>query len=79
MTDREADQKRLSDAVNTLTEHFDSVQIICTRYDPATEGGTVTVDEGGGNWFARVGSVKRWLVWQDERERIDCRKREGEE
>lgn len=53
--------------VNQLMEHFDTVQIFVTRHEPATLNGTVRADLGGGNWYARYGQAKEWLVIQDER------------
>lgn len=55
--------------LDLLSEHFDSVQIFCTRYnpnklegDPSGEDGTTTrVNMGVGNFFARYGHVAYWL------------------
>jgi hypothetical protein len=44
-----------------LAEHFDSVQIICTRGDGDRQDCTIGADYGQGNWYARVGSVQDWL------------------
>lgn len=45
--------------VNMLSEHFDSVQIVCTALLPDNQ--TERYVNGSGNWYARVGSVKGWL------------------
>lgn len=41
-----------------LMEHFDSVQIICTKHAP---DGTATYRSGDGNWYARVASTEEFL------------------
>ncbi len=61
----DADLKLVLDAVKTLREHFDSVQIFCSRYEFAEEG-TTHIARGEGNWFARYGQVRDWLVTEDE-------------
>jgi len=60
-------------AVAALGEHFDSVQLFCTRHEPATENGTTSVNTGIGNWFARYGQVKLWVANQEEREHFNAR------
>ncbi len=44
--------------VSALMEHFESVQIIVTTYD---DDGTFLISRGGGNYFARIGSVGAWM------------------
>ena len=72
---REEDMARLRAAVHTLNEFYDSVQIFTTRHDPEESGGTVSVSYGEGNWYARVGYIRDWLVTQDERTREDAREK----
>lgn len=60
------DTQRLKDACVVLIEHFDSVQIFCTRHEPEEEGGTIHAAWGAGNWFARFGQISEWMVKQDE-------------
>lgn len=55
--------------VDALGEHFDTVQIFVSRHDMAVEEGTISANRGSGNWFARFGQVREWLVKQDERAR----------
>lgn len=45
-----------------LAEHFDSVQVFATR---KSEDGTVNAQWGEGNWFARFGQVRAWLVQEE--------------
>lgn len=47
-----------------LRTHFDSVQIFVTRQDDTIKQ-TVTANAGSGNWYARYGNVKAWIVGQD--------------
>lgn len=71
---RDEDTERVDVALNSLSEHFDSVQIFVTRHEPAEEDGTIHTAKGVGNWFCRYGQVKEWLIAQDERTRIHTRK-----
>lgn len=74
--DDHPDVKRLKDACEALSEHFDSVQIFATRLsdDEESDGaGTVNVNYGSGNWFARYGPVYAWTVKQDEINRKETR------
>ena len=43
-----------------LMEHFDTVQIFVTKHIGET-GNTMSMDVGGGNWFARLGQVGSWM------------------
>ena len=58
------DTKRIKAAAVHLSEFFDSVQIVCTRYNNDTDG-TMASYSGVGNWFARYGSVKEWIKVQE--------------
>lgn len=63
---------------NQLIEHCDSVRIICTvgREDGASQ----YVSRGVGNWYAQYGSVREWLLREEEIMRMDEREeREGGE
>lgn len=51
--------------ITALMEHFDTVQIFCTRYD-SDDGGTVNVASGKGNYFARKGHIEQWLEGEEE-------------
>ena len=63
--DQEArDLKVMADHVARLEEHFDTVQIFCSR--GSDDGGTITCQLGGGNWFARYGQIRQWIVKQEE-------------
>lgn len=70
----EPDKQRVQAALDSLSEHFDAVQIFATRYEMGGEGMTVNVQMGSGNWFARYGHVGEWMIKQDEYTRLHCRK-----
>lgn len=46
--------------VAALMEHFDSVQVFCTK-EHAEEESTGSWCWGKGNWFARYGQAHEWL------------------
>lgn len=75
---READLARIKAAVESLGEHFSSVQILATKHDPEAENGTVSYAWGSGDWFARYGVTNEWITQADERAREMVRK-ESEE
>lgn len=54
-------QKLVDDHVAQLLEHFDSVTILVTAHGgvPAETAGYVS---GGGNYYARIGKAKEWLL-----------------
>lgn len=62
------DMKRVQDAIDLLSEHFDAVQIMASRCDVGQEDGTVNVCMGAGNWFSRYGLAKAWIARQDGQE-----------
>lgn len=62
-----------------LGEHFDSVQIFATRLKDEGDKGTVHVQYGSGNWFARYGHIRHWLITEDEDARISVRKEKEED
>lgn len=67
---KQRDLSVLEKHVAMLEEHFDTVQIICTRQH---DKGTFQSDLGGGNWYARYGSTREWVMRQEEMERDRCR------
>jgi hypothetical protein len=46
-----------------LKEHFDTVHIFATRHEGGT--GTIRVDLGKGNWYARFGQIHLWGIKQE--------------
>lgn len=70
------DMKRLDDAMAVLSEHFDTVQIFVTRYDGGADKGTTRASKSCGNFFARYGQIRQWLIAEDEETRELVRKPE---
>ena len=66
------EMQRVEDAMNSLSEHYDTVQIFVTRYEPTIEGGTVNASLGSGNWYARYGQVREWLIKSEENSRQEA-------
>lgn len=72
MTDQQSDdEKRVRKAIDDLMEFYDSCQVFVTRHDQATLDGTLTMSMGQGNWFARYGQIRTWVIRQDEKSRQD--------
>jgi hypothetical protein len=67
---KNADIELLKQHAAKLGEMFDSVHIFCTRHEPAMEDGTVTVNWGVGNWYARYGQIIEWTIRSDENSRM---------
>lgn len=65
-SDRDRDMAIVQSVVDALGEHFDSVQVFCTRHMPAEHDGTISVNLGSGNWHARFGQVNHWLIKERE-------------
>jgi len=80
MSDDDSQQKEDMDLVEKacigLGEHFDTVMIFATRLEAGELDGTVNINFGSGNWFARYGQVKAWIVKQEERDRKHVREEE---
>lgn len=74
----DADLALVKRHVEELGEHFDAIQIFASRYEPALEDGTVNVQMGTGNWFARYGHVRDWLIKEEEATRLKVRKDEDQ-
>jgi hypothetical protein len=68
------DRELVAEALTKLGEHFDSVQIFVTRHESGEHNGTVKLDKGVGNWFARFGQVKEWEIREEEQTRINARR-----
>lgn len=69
----ELDKAVVNDAIQKLSEHFDTVQVFTTRYEPNNEGNTIGLQMGQGNWYARFGHIKEWVSKQDEYVRVAIR------
>lgn len=58
-----AAQRCVEDAAQRLSEHYDSVRIICVKH---TQGQTAIYSSGRGNLYSQHGSVRDWMMRQDE-------------
>lgn len=58
----DADMATLDAHAAGLRARFDTVQIFVTR--ETSDGCTVAASTGAGNWYARIGQVRSWLVQQ---------------
>ena len=75
---KEADINRLKQTARDLAEHFEAVQIFASRVvnhgdapdNPDIEGGTTSVNWGEGNYHARYGQVKKWVIASEDFERV---------
>jgi hypothetical protein len=56
------DLDRLKKACGSLAEYFDTVQIFCTR---KTDAGTINCRWGIGDFFARYGHCRMWLLREE--------------
>jgi hypothetical protein len=70
--DQDRDLAKVSQAIDALSEFFDTVQIFVTRHENS-EVGTISVQKGSGNWYARVGQVHEWMTKNSEETREDVR------
>ncbi len=61
-----------------LSEHFDTVQIFATKYEPGDDGFALSITEARGSWFARYGQVREWVVKIEERSRLDVHEETAE-
>ena len=68
----QAELDRLQKAIDQLAEHYDTVHVFATRYNPH-EGTTMTVNKGCGNYYARMGQVQEWMVKNNEEARVGVR------
>lgn len=75
---QETDTNALDRALAILTEHFEAVTILVTRFD-GESGNTVSAWRGRGNWHARYGQVREWVVKREAEARIEARKAMGGE
>jgi hypothetical protein len=73
MENAETDTARVQAVVDALSEHYDSVQIFVTRHESGEAHGTVGIEQGCGNMFARIGQCHSWLNRMEEFDRIKSR------
>lgn len=73
----DADVQRVMQHVEALGEHFEMVHIFCSRHSPTDKPPTMAVNRGSGNWFARYGQIKEWVLYEDERIKLCARPRDA--
>lgn len=73
MTDKELDEKRLDDAVKTLSEHWDTVHVFVSRFEGGDDAGTHHAFRSYGSFYARYGQIRHWLLAEDEATREKAR------
>lgn len=56
---QEESQAAVDAAVRVLSEHFEAVQVLCSRVAPDCDG-TQRYFAGAGNWYARQGMAKEY-------------------
>ena len=61
---KDSDLELLKKAVGELGVRFDAVQVFATRYE-LDSAGTVNCHWGCGNFFARYGHVRQWVVMEE--------------
>jgi hypothetical protein len=80
MTEKEQLKEMVEGCVIKLSEHFDSVRIIATRHAVDGESNTSAMfDDGAGNFYAQMGSVREWLVIQEQYQRNWAIKKDSDE
>ena len=69
-SNHDEDIDEVAKAVGELMKRFDTVQVFATRYSP-DDGGTVNLNQGQGNWFARYGHIREWLIRTEKGDKED--------
>lgn len=64
----------VSAAVKHLAGHFDSVSVFVTYTLPDRPDSTFSITRHAGNFFARYGIVKEWIMREEESIKEDERK-----
>lgn len=69
MTDEQRDKKMelIRNQVRVLMESFDTVQILCTKHEAGDDPTTFEYQTGAGNFMARYGQIRAWLLHEDTR------------
>lgn len=62
---KDQDMAIVQQAVDRLREHFDCVQVFCSRHNAEEGGSTTGAALGAGNDYSRYGQVRHWLLAQE--------------
>lgn len=57
----------IKNQVRVLMQSFDTVQIFCTKHEAGNDPETLEYQSGDGNFMARYGQVRAWLLYEDAR------------
>ena len=68
------DEELVAKAVSDLGEHFDAVLVLVSRHEPTVENGTVTVEDGCGDFNAKFGLARSYVVYAEEQVRYKARR-----
>lgn len=63
--EQERDLKILGNHVAQMMENFETVQVFATRKADTPDGGTISLESGRGNWYARYGQIRLWVDEQE--------------
>jgi len=69
MTEDQRDKKLelIRNQVRVLMQSFDTVQIFCSKYETEHGNHTYEYQSGDGNFLARYGQVRGWVIHEDAR------------
>jgi len=70
----EEKQKILKEALVKLGEHFDYIQVFVGVRE---QGETYCASTGNGEWYARYGACREWIIQEEEQMRCGIRKDRG--
>ncbi len=59
--ENDPDLKMIQECLDKLSNHFCTVHVFVTRYE-SDDVGTHSIQRGVGNWYARIGHIKSWLL-----------------
>lgn len=74
MSEESKELEMVRQHVEKLGEFFESVSIFATYHEEGGQRGTIHINMGCGNYFARIGHVKDWIIKEDEATRLGQRK-----
>jgi hypothetical protein len=69
------DEKVKAFVTDLLQHHLVNIRVFITKTE---EGLAKTYDHGGGDWYSVYGSVREWLIKQDERSKISVHQEASE-
>lgn len=66
----EAD-RLVNEAVQKISEYVDAVTIFVSKKREDGQSGTWRLVMGSGNWYARYGQIKQWVLVEENQTRSD--------